>query len=242
MNIAEMHVYFRQYAQQMGMQNVRAILPEQIDVLLNTVISDKINKIIRENTSVTGDRVVTDGSKVSHINALAPLYKVVEIPINGRHIRPDVDVNFFVYDERKTYIGQLTSIDSLYNETVGEFPDYMYLIGFSVDYKDVIRGYIGGECDNKETPNKILGAFPVRFIDDSLLANTLQDFVMKPKMTSPIITMHDGNKITLYFGKFNRVHIDDDNYEFFLDNNYLPNNLYVSSALFTFFIIVPCCC
>ena len=32
MTIAEMHVWFRQYAQQMGMQNVRAILPEQIDL------------------------------------------------------------------------------------------------------------------------------------------------------------------------------------------------------------------
>ena len=35
MTIAEMHVWFRQYAQQMGMQNVRAILPEQIDLLIN---------------------------------------------------------------------------------------------------------------------------------------------------------------------------------------------------------------
>ena len=27
MNAAEMHIWFRQYAQQMGLQNVRAILP-----------------------------------------------------------------------------------------------------------------------------------------------------------------------------------------------------------------------
>ena len=36
MTTPEMHVMFRQYAQQMGMQNTRAILPEQIDLLLNT--------------------------------------------------------------------------------------------------------------------------------------------------------------------------------------------------------------
>mgnify|MGYP006955536998 CR=1 FL=1 len=33
-----MHVMFRQYAQQMGMQNVRAILPEQIDLLIVLMI------------------------------------------------------------------------------------------------------------------------------------------------------------------------------------------------------------
>ena len=44
MNTSEMHVMFRQYAQQMGMQNVRAILPEQIDLLLNTAVIDIVNK------------------------------------------------------------------------------------------------------------------------------------------------------------------------------------------------------
>ena len=47
MNIADMHIMFRQLAQQMGMQNVRAILPEQIDLLLNTAIIDVVNEIIK---------------------------------------------------------------------------------------------------------------------------------------------------------------------------------------------------
>ena len=50
MNISEMHVWFRQYAQQMGMQNVRAILPEQIDLLINTSILDTVNQVIKENS------------------------------------------------------------------------------------------------------------------------------------------------------------------------------------------------
>ena len=49
MNIADMHIMFRQLVQQMGMQNVRAILPEQIDLLLNTAIVDVINEIIKRN-------------------------------------------------------------------------------------------------------------------------------------------------------------------------------------------------
>ena len=40
-----MHKMFRQYAQQMGMQNVRAILPEQIDLFINNSISDTINQV-----------------------------------------------------------------------------------------------------------------------------------------------------------------------------------------------------
>ena len=79
MNIAEMHVWFRQYAQQMGMQNVRAILPEQIDILINTSISDVVNQLIRENIGVVNDRVVTDNAKLNQINALRSLYKVAII-------------------------------------------------------------------------------------------------------------------------------------------------------------------
>ena len=59
-----MHIMFRQYAQQMGMQNVRAILPEQIDLLLNTSIMDIVNQTIKENIGVTNDRVITDNSKI----------------------------------------------------------------------------------------------------------------------------------------------------------------------------------
>ena len=79
MNISDMHVWFRQYAQQMGMQNVRAILPEQIDILINTSITDTVNQIIRENVGITNDRVITDNSKIGQINALRCLYKVKEI-------------------------------------------------------------------------------------------------------------------------------------------------------------------
>lgn len=82
MTIAEMHINFRQYAQQMGMQNVRAILPEQIDILLNQSITDTVNQLIRENIGVTNDRVVTDNSKIGQINAFRTLYKVKEIPIS----------------------------------------------------------------------------------------------------------------------------------------------------------------
>ena len=76
MTAPEMHVMFRQYAQQMGMQNTRAILPEQIDLLINTSIMDSVNEIIKQNIGITNDRVITDNSKIGQINALRSLYKV----------------------------------------------------------------------------------------------------------------------------------------------------------------------
>lgn len=84
MNISEMHVWFRQYAQQMGMQNVRAILPEQIDLCINTSISDVVNKIIAENISNRNDRVGSDNSKIGQINALRTLYTTQAIKGNGK--------------------------------------------------------------------------------------------------------------------------------------------------------------
>ena len=82
MNLVEMHKWFRQYAQQMGMQNVRAILPEQIDTFINTSIDDSVNEIVRSNLAITNDRVITDNSKIGTINALRTLYEVKPLDVN----------------------------------------------------------------------------------------------------------------------------------------------------------------
>ena len=63
MNIADMHIMFRQLAQQMGMQNVRAILPEQIDLLLNTAIIDVVNEMHNDNVLNDDDIEELDLSK-----------------------------------------------------------------------------------------------------------------------------------------------------------------------------------
>ena len=46
MTVVEMHVMFRELAQQMGMQTVRAILSEDIDTCLNIAVNDYIKKAI----------------------------------------------------------------------------------------------------------------------------------------------------------------------------------------------------
>ena len=89
MDIREMHQMFRQYTQQMGMQNVRAILPEQIDLIINNSISDTINQVITQNIGITNDRVISDASKLNQVNALKSLYKVwkgsiADVTIKGK--------------------------------------------------------------------------------------------------------------------------------------------------------------
>ena len=78
-----MHVYFREYAQQMGMQNVRTILPEQIDICINTSIIDTVNRLIRENVGFKNDKVILDNSKIGNVNALRPLIGIDEIALNN---------------------------------------------------------------------------------------------------------------------------------------------------------------
>lgn len=177
MTIAEMHVWFRQYAQQMGMQNVRAILPEQIDLLINTSITDTINQIITQNIGVTNDRVITDNSKIGQINALRSLYKVVEViadPDNGDE--PFSEGNI---DTIYNIVANFRDIDG----EPGQLFDYLYLVDLAINYKT--------------STNKITNYFPVRLIDDAFLADTLNDFILKPRVRTPIAVIYN-NKIQLY--------------------------------------------
>lgn len=75
MDIQNMHITFRQLAQQMGMQNVRAILPAQIDVLLNTAISDIVNQLVRENVGLSNNDGHTDMFKIGQTDALRTLQR-----------------------------------------------------------------------------------------------------------------------------------------------------------------------
>lgn len=163
-----MHVMFRQFAQQMGMQNVRAILPEQIDLLINTSISDTVNQIIQTNIGVTNDRVVTDNSKVGQVNSLRTLYKAI-----------NVEASNFSSTSINKYSNKLScNIDDI-------DIDPLYLVDFSIDYKN----------DDFQT-----NLFPIRLIDDIFLADVLNDFVLKPRFRSPIITIVN-NKLDIYLGE-----------------------------------------
>lgn len=189
MDLPEMHVWFRQYAQQMGMQNVRAILPEQIDVLINTSISDTVNEIIRTNIGLTNDRIITDNAKLGQINALRTLYDTIPLAIGSSGtVTPDsTNGNLHVYN-CSNFINYLVNTHNM-----------LYVVDFAIDYR-------------KGTSSDKTYRYPVRAIDNMYLADTLQDFVMKPRFRSPIIVV-DGGNLYLYLG---------DN-----DVNVIPSTLYV---------------
>lgn len=95
-----MHEMFRTIGQQVGMQDVRAILPESIDIFINIAIIEKARSIVMENTKTAfPNRVSIQNNFVSPINALRTLYRRKEITITD--ITKDVQLsqldNVFLY-------------------------------------------------------------------------------------------------------------------------------------------------
>lgn len=210
MNIAEMHVAFRQYAQQLGMQNVRAILPEQIDVLLNQSIMDTLNQLIRENIGVTSDRIITDNSKIGQINALRNLYSISEIEfVFGENVGTTIGsgndakkVNFaykaanrltglvkHTFDGTKDAKGNVTVEDTI-------FKNYLWLVDISINYKS------DNSTGASATDDIITAWYPVRIIDSAYLADTLNDFILKNRFRSPVACIYENDTIELYIDKF----------------------------------------
>lgn len=185
MTISEMHVWFRQYAQQMGMQNVRAILPEQIDLLINSSITDTINQIITQNIGVTNDRIITDNSKIGQINALRSLYKVKTvqaIPANSGTSSPATPFIKGAETHILRIYADIKNFDNGGSGSTGVF-DYLYLVDLAINYSDLITP--------TTSPKVLTNYFPVRLIDDSYLADTLNDFVLRPRLRTPIAVLYN---------------------------------------------------
>lgn len=184
MDISEMHKMFRQYAQQMGMQNVRAILPEQIDLLINNSISDTINQVITQNIGITNDRVISDASKLNQVNALKSLYKVWKGSISAATVKGKEKTNYIVsfqlpLNNFKTN-GNYTD-DNVSSTAIS----FLYAVDLSINYKKT---------------DFVTNIFPVRIVDDQFVADVVNDFVLAPKMRSPVASIHD-NLIELYIDK-----------------------------------------
>lgn len=200
MTTAEMHQMFRNYAQQMGMQNVRAILPSQIDMLLNNSISDTVNQVIAQNIGTTSDRVITDNSKLNQVNALKSLYKVWK----GKVTLPDPKTNYIASyilplenfgiatEAKETEIKKGDNVYGAPGSADAGKPkkiDYFFLVDLSIDY---VKNFGVGNFNTN--------IFPIRIIDDQYLADVVNDFVMAPSLRSPVATVHDTN-IELYIDK-----------------------------------------
>lgn len=184
MDISEMHKMFRQYAQQMGMQNVRAILPEQIDLLINNSISDTINQVITQNIGITNDRVISDASKLNQINALKSLYKVWKGNISAATVKGKEKTNYIISFQLS--LNNFKTTGSYTDDNVSSTAiSLLYAVDLSINYKKT---------------DFVTNVFPVRIIDDQFVADVVNDFVLAPKMRSPVASIHD-NLIELYIDK-----------------------------------------
>lgn len=236
MNTTEMHVWFRQYAQQMGMQNTRAILPEQIDVFINTSTSDTIDEIINANVGTTNDRIITDNAKLANINALRTLYKVdtldlydVEtleeyknepyiftservtnamyfVDFSVRYATDDIDSSAY-YLKYKDYFNEPVSNRKLTAEEIeliqaGEnttFTEANKQALISV-YETYIKNWL------KTNKKDLSRWFPIRIIDDSYLADVLNDWILAPRLRTPVMVVYGldnsvlDSKFEVYFG------------------------------------------
>lgn len=184
MDISEMHKMFRQYAQQTGMQNVRAILPEQIDLLINNSISDTINQVITQNIGITNDRVISDASKLNQINALKSLYKVWKGSISEATVKGKEKTNYII-SFRLPLINFKTTGSYTDDNNSSTAINLLYAVDLSINYKKT---------------DFITNVFPVRIIDDQFVADVVNDFVLAPTMRSPVASIHD-NLIELYIDK-----------------------------------------
>ena len=184
MDISEMHKMFRQYAQQMGMQNVRAILPEQIDLLINNSISDTINQVITQNIGITNDRVISDASKLNQVNALKSLYKVWKGSISAATVKGKEKTNYIISFQLP--LNNFKTNGSYTDDNISSTAiSFLYAVDLSINYKKA---------------DFITNVFPVRIVDDQFVADVVNDFVLAPKMRSPVASIHD-NLIELYIDK-----------------------------------------
>ena len=184
MDISEMHKMFRQYAQQMGMQNVRAILPEQIDLLINNSISDTINQVITQNIGITNDRVISDASKLNQVNALKSLYKVWKGSISAATVKGKEKTNYIISFQLP--LNNFKTNGSYNDDNVSSTAiSFLYAVDLSINYKKT---------------DFVTNIFPVRIVDDQFVADVVNDFVLAPKMRSPVASIHD-NLIELYIDK-----------------------------------------
>ena len=175
MNIQEMHNAFRTIGQQMGMQLIRGILPESIDVFINNVIIEKTQtELLAGVRTVLQDTVSTQGSTMSPINTFRNLYRT-----SRYEIEPLNDEKGLVdyYNEANGYhiinIPTVNASDIILDNTEFFINPMMYL-GFSVEYADTLRG----------------NAIACRLIGADVLETTLRDYCNGASKDSPIAVLN----------------------------------------------------
>lgn len=164
MDILEMHRLFRTLGQQMGLQLVRAILPESIDAYLNDAIMEYTRTAIASNVqTVFQDKVTVQNNPISQINSVRTLYDRLVSEISDNRIIVDSTSNrimlytsFNVIFRDRSAKARFVEIDKLQdtlndycNRASSNYPIITYVGNDTVN--DNFNVYFG----DKEKPTKV---------------------------------------------------------------------------------------
>lgn len=176
MNIEKMHEVFRTLGQQKGMQLVRAILPEEIDVYINDAITEKtrteILKSINYSVQFAGNINV---SKMTNINLFKSLYRNARFKLSEES--NDGLVTYYNSDNGyyEITVPTIDAADVVKNLLQSE--EYcinpMLYLSFALEYDDKSRGR-STNC---------------RIIPEDDIENTLNDYCNGASKDYPIVTL-----------------------------------------------------
>lgn len=224
MNIQEMHSAFRTIGQQMGLQLVRGILPESIDVYLNNVIQEKVQQELLLNVrTAIQDTVDTQSSTMGGINILRSLYKSYRYPIGWKYFSEEFKDNpyekhneeiigddfegnalgyILYYNPSNSYTEILLPVKGV---KPGSHPDKVFNGGYNPENWNKIEPmmFLGFSVEYKNT--KRGNSIPCRLIGADVLDTTLRDYCNGASKESPIVTLlsdeDNRNYIQLYLNE-----------------------------------------
>lgn len=79
-----MHEMFRVLGQQMGLERVRGILEESIDIYLNAAIKETVANVVKSNVqTIYKDKITVQDNPISPINGVSTLYKENTFNVNA---------------------------------------------------------------------------------------------------------------------------------------------------------------
>lgn len=195
MNIEKMHIVFREFAQKFGMQNVRAILDEDIDICLNTAIITIVREILIGGSNQTpyADRLIRQNVSIAPINALRNLY--CKAIINGDDITFENDTTDNTEDgEINNLKGENDKCENV--KTPSEIdPYYVNLDNNITDEVLIFTGFKVAYDTNV--------LYDCRIIEFEDLGSTFRDYCNRPTYDAPIVTMFmdgDIHRLELYNG------------------------------------------
>ncbi len=176
MTIQEMHVTFRTLGQQMGMQLVRGILPESIDVFINDVIIEKTQQelLVGVRTALQ-DSVNTQASTMSPINTFRTLYRSARYKIDTDNVNEESNKVSYYNSDNGFHIINIPTVDTNISIEEREYKiNPMMFLGFSVEYDNTLRG----------------NAVACRLIGSDVLETTLRDYCNGASKDSPIVVLN----------------------------------------------------